>query len=101
MPFSAVDIGTLINRSKEIRGGQPCISGTGVSVQRIIGWYRLGLNPEEIAERIGHLSLAQVHAAIAYYHSNRDEIESLINLNEAEGDRIEREHYLAQKIKHQ
>jgi len=26
--------------------------------------------PEEIAERIGHLSLAQVYAALAYYHAN-------------------------------
>ena len=42
------------------------VAGTSVSVQRIAGWYKLGLSPEEIAENFGHLSLAQVHAALAY-----------------------------------
>ena len=55
----------LIARSDEIRGGRPCIAGTGVTVCRVAGWYKRGLNSEEIAERIGHLSLAQVHAALA------------------------------------
>ena len=100
MTSSEVNIGTLINRRQDIRGGRPCISGTGVSVQRIIGWYKLGLNPEEIADHIGHLSLAQVHAAITYYYANKDEIESSIASDESEGDRIEREHYLSQKIRH-
>ena len=54
------------------------VAGTSVSVQRIAGWYKLGLSPEEIAENFGHLSLAQVHAALAYYHSNRDEIEAYL-----------------------
>jgi uncharacterized protein (DUF433 family) len=71
-----VDIGTLIERSPEIRKGRPCIAGTGVSVRRIAGWYNLGLTPEEIAAKIEHLSLAQIHAAITYYHANRDEIDS-------------------------
>ena len=58
-----VDIGTLIERTPGIRGGRPCIAGTGVSVMRIVGWYNLGLTPEEIAADYPHLSLAQVHAA--------------------------------------
>ena len=36
----------------------------------------MGLIPEEIARKFGHLSLAQVHAALAYYHANRDEIDA-------------------------
>ena len=54
------------------------VAGTSVSVQRIAGWYKLGLSPEEIAEDFGHLSLAQVYAALAYYHSNREEIEGYL-----------------------
>ena len=91
------DIGTLIIRSPEIRGGRPRIAGTGVTVRRIVGWYKLGLSPEEIADRVGHLSLAQVHAALAYYHANREEIESDIAAEEIEAERLEREHYLARK----
>jgi uncharacterized protein (DUF433 family) len=35
----------------------------------------LGLSAEEIGDEFGHLSLAQVYAALAYYHANRAEIE--------------------------
>src|SRR5882724_1298158 len=72
---SAVEIGTLIDRDPRIRGGRPKIAGTGVTVMRVAAWYKMGLTPEEIASQYGHLSLAQVHAALAYYHANSDEIE--------------------------
>jgi uncharacterized protein (DUF433 family) len=90
---ATVDIGTLITRSPEIRGNRPRIAGTGVTVQRIVGWYKLGWSPEEIADRIGHLSLAQVHAALTYYHANRDEIEEAIAEDERAGDEAETEHF--------
>jgi uncharacterized protein (DUF433 family) len=83
-----VDIGTLIARTPDVRGGRPRIVGTGVTVQRVVGWYKLGFSPEEIAEEFGHLTLAQVHAALAYYHANREEIESAIADDEAEADRL-------------
>jgi uncharacterized protein (DUF433 family) len=80
------DIGTFITRSPEIRGGRPRITGTGITVRRIVGWYKLGLTPEEILNRIGHpiLTLAHIHAALAYYHANRNEIEADIAMEEAE-----------------
>ena len=83
-----VDIGSLIERSAEIRRGRPCIAGTGVTVRRIAGWHNLGLSPEEIAARLEHLTLAQVHAALAYYHANRDEIDSDIQNEEAVAEEI-------------
>ncbi len=92
----AVDIGKLIVASPDIRHNRPRIAGTGVTVQRIVGWYKLGLTPEEISDRIGHVNLAQVHAALAYYHANRTQIEAAIAADEAEGDRIE-EAFLVQR----
>ncbi len=89
---ASVDIGTLITRSPEIKGGNPRIAGTGVTVQRIAGWYKLGLDAEEIARRIGHLSVGQVYAALAYYHANRDEIERLLAEEEADYDRLCAQH---------
>ncbi len=59
---------------------------------RIVGWYKLGLSPEEIADRIGHLSLAQVYAALAYYHANQVEIEADLAAEAVEADRLEKEH---------
>jgi uncharacterized protein (DUF433 family) len=94
---TVTDIGTLIVQSPEIRGGRPRIAGTGVTVRRIVGWYKLGLSPEEIARRVGHLSLAQVHAALAYYHANREAIEADIAAEEAEYERLEQEHLLQQR----
>jgi uncharacterized protein (DUF433 family) len=88
----STDIGSLIVRSPEIRHGKPCITGTGITVHRIAIWYKLGHSPEEIARRYGHLTEAQVHAALTYYHANRNEVEAEIAADEAEADRIEREY---------
>jgi len=73
---SGIEIGTLIDRDPTIRGGRPKIAGTGLTVRRIVGWYKMGMTPEEIAFEYPHLTLAQVHAALAYYHANREEIEA-------------------------
>src|ERR1017187_3178423 len=78
----------LIERSPEIRKGRPCIAGTGVTVRRIAGWHNMGLAPEEIAAKMEHLTLAQIHAALAYYHANRDEIDSDIAAEDAAVDEI-------------
>jgi uncharacterized protein (DUF433 family) len=82
MPI-VVDIGSLIESSPEIRKGRPCVAGTGVTVLRIAGWHNLGLTPEEIAAKVEHLTLAQIHAALAYYHANRAEVDSDIAAEEA------------------
>ena len=95
---TVTDIGTIIVRTPEIRGGRPRIAGTGVTVRRIVGWYKLGLSPEEIGDRIGHLSPAQVYAALAYYHANREEIEADISGEEVEAERLEREHFLSRNV---
>jgi uncharacterized protein (DUF433 family) len=92
----STSIGSLIVSSPEMRHGRPCIAGTGITVHRIAVWYKLGHSPEEIARRYGHLTEAQVHAALAYYHANRDEIEAELAADEAEADRIEQD-YLREK----
>ena len=96
MIATTTDIGTLITRNPKLRHGRPIIAGTGVQVKRIAIYYKMGLSPEEIAHTYGHLSLAQVFAALTYYHANRDEIEHDIAEEEAEAERIEKE-YLAQR----
>ena len=49
------DLGALIAQTPGICGGRPRLAGTGVSIRRIVGWYKLGWTPEEIADRIGHI----------------------------------------------
>jgi uncharacterized protein (DUF433 family) len=89
MTTTVTDIGALIVRSPGIRGGEPRIAETGVSVKRIVGWYKLGLSAEEIADEFGHLTLAQVYAALAYYHANRAEIEAALAAEEETARQLE------------
>jgi uncharacterized protein (DUF433 family) len=89
---TVTDIGSLIVRSDDLRGGRTRVVGTGVTVRRIVGWYKQGLAPEEIATQIPHLTLAQVYAALTYYHANRDEIEADISAEDTEVQELETQH---------
>lgn len=93
MTATTIDIGTLITSSPEIRGGRLHIAGTGLTVRRIVGWYKLGLTPEEILNRIGHptLTLAQIYAALTYYYANRDAVEADITAEEAHAKLFEQQ----------
>jgi uncharacterized protein (DUF433 family) len=88
---TVVEIGSLIDRNPKIRGGRPKIAGTGVSVMRVAGWHKMGRTPEEIASGYGHLNLAQVYAALTYYHANTEEIDADHAAEEAFQDKIDRE----------
>jgi uncharacterized protein (DUF433 family) len=86
---SAVEIGSLIDRDPAIRGGRPKIAGTGVTVMRVAAWYKMDHTPEEISTQYGHLSLAQVHGALAYYHANPEEIEADLAAEDAFADQLD------------
>src|ERR1700746_2766874 len=68
-------IDTLLNRSPKVWGGRIRIDGTRVTVHQIVTCYQQGLTPEEIADQYPHINLAQIYAALAYYHPNQNEIE--------------------------
>jgi uncharacterized protein (DUF433 family) len=85
---TTVDIGTLIARIAELDNGRPVIAGTRTSVRRIAVLYKQGASAEEIARRLSHLNLAQVYAALAYYHANRDEMEMDLAEEDAEYFRL-------------
>ena len=87
-----MEIGGLIARSPGIKGGTPHIAGTGVTVRTIVRWHQGGLLPEEIVGRLGHLSLAQVHAALAFYYANREALDREMSEEAAESERMERDH---------
>lgn len=59
-----------------ICGGSAVISGTRFPVRSVVAYVlRHGLTPEELVAKFSHLTLAQVHDALAYYYDNREEIE--------------------------
>ena len=74
----------LIYRDPKVRGGRPCIVGTGLRIMDIVLQQRYGDNgePEMIAEAY-KISLAEVHAALAYYYTHQEEIDCDICEDEA------------------
>ncbi len=88
------DLSKFIVATPGYVGGRPRIAGTSVSIRRIVIWYKLGYNPEEIAREIG-LSLAQVYAALTYYHANQQAIEAELAAEETEAERLEEEYLQA------
>jgi len=72
-----------IVRLEGIRGGEPVIKGTGISVRTIVERTRLGERPEQIVDDYPHLTLAQVYDALSYYYEHPQEIEQYIAENEA------------------
>ncbi|PZO40703.1 MAG: hypothetical protein DCF17_11665 [Shackletoniella antarctica] len=92
MATSTIDIGTLITQTPGLHGGTPHIAGKGVTVRRIVEWYKRGLTAEDIATRIDHLSLAEIYAAMAYYHANKAEVEADLAAELAEAKHIEALH---------
>jgi len=91
------DINSIIVSEADILGGRPRIDGTRTSVRSIAILYKSGYSPEEVADQFEHLSLAQIYAALAYYHANRDEVDSDIASEDTEYDRLEKEYFQVQK----
>ena len=57
-------------------GGRPRIAGHRIRVQDIAAWYEFqGMTSDEIVAGYPQITLADVHAALAYYHAHRDEIQ--------------------------
>lgn len=88
MLAAPVDISMLIVSSPETLGGRPRIAGTRLSVQRVAGWYKMGLSAEEICDRVDTVSLAKIYAALTYYHSNRIEIDGYLAAEKAQYERL-------------
>jgi uncharacterized protein (DUF433 family) len=65
----------------QILSGEPIIRGTRTPVRAIVEMWRLGISPEEIPQRLPHLSLAQVFDALSYYSDHQGEINASIERN--------------------
>ena len=79
-----------IVQDPQVRGGRPVIAGTALRVSDLATYHVAeGLTADELAVNFG-LELAQVHAALSYYHSHREEIDEEIRANAREAERWRR-----------
>lgn len=92
------EIESLLTSTPNIRNGQRCISGTGISVHRIAVLHNLGHSIEDIVRKYGHLTPAGVHAALAYYFANKQQIDAELAADEAEAEKIEKEFLDRQQV---
>ena len=63
--------------------GVAWIDDSNVKVVEVILDHVQGNSPEQIHEEYPHLSLAQIHAALAYYYDHQSEIDELIRIGQA------------------
>ena len=72
---SGPSLADYIVKTPGVCNGQPRISGTRIKVKHIFTWVeRMKMSPEQVVAEYPHLTMAQVHAALAYYWSHCDEI---------------------------
>ncbi len=65
-----------------IVGGKPRIAGHRITVENIVVWHEhQGRDAVQIADEYD-LTLAEVHAALAYYHDHRSEIDRVMELGQ-------------------
>jgi uncharacterized protein (DUF433 family) len=66
-----------IVRTPGVCGGRPRIDGHRITVEQIAVWHeQMGMTPIEIAATYPTITLAQVHAALAYYYDHKQEIDA-------------------------
>jgi uncharacterized protein (DUF433 family) len=70
-------------------GGKPHILGHRIKVEQIAVMHeRMGMSASKIVEDLPTITLAQVYAALAYYHDHRDEIEADIRAGDEFVERL-------------
>ncbi len=71
-----------------LENGAYRIADTRVSLDSVVYSYRRGNLPETIARQFPTLSLAQIYGAIAFYLSNREEIDEYLKQGEIEYEQL-------------
>ncbi len=80
-----------IIKTPGVCGGRTCIAGHRVRVHDIVVWHeQQGLTPDEIVSQIPSITLADVHAALAYYYDHREEIQDEIRLEREQAEEFRR-----------
>jgi uncharacterized protein (DUF433 family) len=89
----AISIEGRIARSPNVCGGRVCIAGHRVRVLDVVVWHEhQGMSPDEIVTQVPSLTLADVHAALAYYFDHMEEIREEMQAERAQAEEFRRTH---------
>lgn len=76
MTQTPISIDSLIETTPGFREGRPCLAGTGVTVHTVAALYNAGHEAHGILEQFPHLDLPRIHAALAYYLANKEQVDA-------------------------
>lgn len=92
MAAATIDINRLLEFRRDVLGGQVVVRGTRVTVQSVVGMHFDGCSPEQIAGTCDGVSVADVHAALAYYYAHQDELDRKHEAEQAAAQEAARKH---------
>jgi uncharacterized protein (DUF433 family) len=84
-----------VAKTPGVCGGKARIEGTRIRVNNVVFLHREGASDDKIREAYPDLTPAQIHAALAYYYDNPEEIDAELLADEnwaAEHEREKAEH---------
>jgi uncharacterized protein (DUF433 family) len=58
---------------------RPYVRGTGLSVELVARFYRMGVSPDELLDSYPHLTPAALYDALSYYHDHQAEIDQQLD----------------------
>ncbi len=67
-----------IVKVRGVASGEPIILGTRIMVRTIVEQYQLGNSIEDILWDFPHLTSAQIHDALSYYHDHKPDMDELL-----------------------
>jgi uncharacterized protein (DUF433 family) len=84
---------THIEVTPGVCGGKPRIAGTRIRVQDIVVWHeRMQLSADEIASQYPQVTVADVYAALTYYHDHREQIDQQMAQGQALVEEMKRQY---------
>ena len=79
----------MVDRNfQEGEGGVIRVGKSRISLDLVIEQYENGMTPEELVQAYDTLTLADVQAAIAYYHQHRDNVRAYLKRRASEAQAL-------------
>ena len=82
---------TVVLPMKADPDGNIRISGTRVTLDTLIGFYRLGETPDALHEGFPTVPLADIYAVISFYLTHQDEVDAYLKKRDEDAERIRKE----------
>ena len=84
----SVSFGTIPKAVRRVEGGTLRVGNSRVSLDSVVYAFNRGEDARQIQQSFDTLSLAEIHAAIAYYLHHKSDVDEYLERREDESDRL-------------